>query len=160
MGNLDSLRDWGHAKDYVEMQWLMLQQNEPDDFVIATGRQESVRTFIELAAMELGWDKNNKGKPIIWQNEGIDEVGIRSDTQEVVIKIDQRYFRPTEVETLLGDPSKAKTKLGWEPKISLEEMVKEMIAFDKKESQKEALLKRKGFDVFGSIENPPNNIKN
>ena len=93
-------------------------------------------------------------------NEGIDEVGIRSDTQEVVIKIDQRYFRPTEVETLLGDPTKAKTKLGWEPKISLEEMVKEMIAFDKKESQKEALLKRKGFDVFASIENPPNNIKN
>ena len=160
MGNLDSLRDWGHAKDYVEMQWLMLQQNKPDDFVIATGRQESVRTFIELAAIELGWDKNNKGKPIIWQNEGVDEVGIRSDTQELVIKIDQRYFRPTEVETLLGDPSKAKTKLGWEPKISLEEMVKEMIVFDKKESQKEALLKRKGFDVFGSIENPPNNRKN
>ena len=158
MGNLDSLRDWGHAKDYVEMQWLMLQQDNPEDFVIATGRQESVRTFIELAAIELGWDKENKGVPIIWKNKGINEIGVRSDTKEEVIKIDPRYFRPTEVETLLGDPSKAKTKLGWEPKISLEELVKEMIDFDKKESEKEALLKSKGFNVFGSIENPPNAI--
>ena len=160
MGNLDSLRDWGHARDYVEMQWLMLQQQVPEDFVIATGRQESVRTFIELAAKELGWDKNKKGKPIIWKNEGINEIGIRADTKEVVIKIDPRYFRPTEVETLLGDPTKAKNKLGWEPKTTLEELVKEMIDFDKQESQKEALLKRKGFDVFGSIENPPNTINN
>ena len=159
MGNLDSLRDWGHAKDYVEMQWLMLQQDKPEDFVIATGRQESVRRFIELAAMELGWDKNNKGKPILWKNKGVEEIGIRADTGTVVIRIDKRYFRPTEVETLLGDPSKAKEKLGWSPKIPLEELVKEMIKFDKEEAKKEALLKKKGFDVYGSIENPPTSIK-
>ena len=160
MGNIDSLRDWGHARDYVEMQWLMLQQEKPEDFVIATGRQESVRRFIELSAIELGWDKDQKGVPIKWENKGVDEIGIRSDTGQVVIRIDHRYFRPTEVETLLGDPSKAKEKLGWVPKISLEELVKEMVKFDKDEAKKEALLKKQGFDVFGSIENPPNSIKN
>ena len=160
MGNIDSLRDWGHARDYVEMQWLMLQQEKPEDFVIATGRQESVRRFIELSAIELGWDKDQKGVPIKWENKGVDEIGIRSDTGQVVIRIDHRYFRPTEVETLLGDPSKAKEKLGWIPKISLEELVKEMVKFDKDEAKKEALLKKQGFDVFGSIENPPNSIKN
>ena len=156
MGNLDSLRDWGHAKDYVEMQWLMLQQDEPDDYVISTGRQESVRRFIELSALELGWDKKNKGKPIIWQNEGLDEVGIRSDTNEIVIRIDSRYYRPTEVSTLLGDSKKAKLKLGWEPKISLEELIKEMVQTDKEEAQKESFLKQKGYKIVGSIENPPN----
>ena len=160
MGNIDSLRDWGHARDYVEMQWLMLQQDKPEDFVIATGRQESVRRFIELSAIELGWDKDQKGVPIKWENKGVDEIGIRSDTGQVVIRIDHRYFRPTEVETLLGDPSKAKEKLGWIPKISLEELVKEMIKYDKEEAKKEALLRKKGFDVYGSIENPPNSIKN
>jgi len=159
MGNLDSLRDWGHARDFVEMQWLMLQQNEPDDYVISTGRQESVRKFIELAAIELGWDKNNKGKPIIWKNEGIHEIGVRSDTNEIVIRIDPRYFRPTEVSTLLGDSSKAKNNLGWEPKITLEELIKEMIVYDQEEAKKESLLKKKGFNIVGSIENPPTSTK-
>ena len=116
MGNLDSLRDWGHAKDYVAMQWLMLQRESPQDFVIATGRQKSVRNFIELAANELGWAKGND-KPILWEGSGIDEVGRRADTQEIVIRIDPRYFRPAEVDTLLGDPSKAKNILGWSPSI-------------------------------------------
>ena len=113
MGNLDSLRDWGHARDYVEMQWLMLQQEQPEDFVIATGRQESVRRFIELIAQQLGWG------PMHWDGEGIAEVGRRGDTGEVV-RIDPRYFRPAEVETLLGDPTKA-DKLGWSPKTTLED---------------------------------------
>ena len=155
MGNLDSLRDWGHAKDYVEMQWLMLQQENPEDFVIATGRQESVRKFIEISAIELGWDKNSPGIPINWENEGVNEIGRRADTKEIVIKIDPRYFRPTEVNTLLGDASKAKNKLGWEPKVNLEDLVKEMIHFDIEEAKKESLLKKKGFNVFSSIENPP-----
>ena len=155
MGNLDSLRDWGHAKDYVEMQWLMLQQEVPEDFVIATGRQESVRKFIEISAIELGWDKNSPGIPIIWENEGVNEIGRRADTNEIVIKIDPRYFRPTEVNTLLGDASKAKNKLGWEPRVNLEDLVKEMICFDVEEAKKESLLKKKGFNVFSSIENPP-----
>ena len=158
MGNLDSLRDWGHAKDYVEMQWLMLQQENPEDFVIATGRQESVRRFIELSAIELGWDKYSKGKPIKWENQGINEIGRRADNDEIVIKIDPRYFRPTEVNTLLGDATKAKIKLGWEPKVTLEELIKEMISFDKEEAQKESLLKKKGFNVFSSIENPPSSL--
>ena len=157
MGNLDSLRDWGHAKDYVEMQWLMLQQESPEDFVIATGRQESVRKFIELSAIELGWDKNSPGIPINWENEGVNEIGRRADNNQIVIKIDPRYFRPTEVNTLLGDPSKAKNKLGWEPKVNLEDLIKEMITFDVEEAKKESLLKKKGFNVFSSIENPPSN---
>ena len=157
MGNLDSLRDWGHAKDYVEMQWLMLQQESPEDFVIATGRQESVRKFIELSAIELGWDKNSPGIPINWENEGVNEIGRRADNNQIVIKIDPRYFRPTEVNTLLGDPSKAKNKLGWEPKANLEDLIKEMITFDVEDAKKESLLKKKGFNVFSSIENPPSN---
>ena len=126
MGNLDSLRDWGHAKDYVEMQWLMLQQEKPDDFVIATGKQESVRNFIELCAKKIGWEG------IIWEGSGINEVGRRMDNKEIIIKIDPRYYRPAEVQNLLGDASKAKEKLGWEPKISLDEMISEMIYEDKK----------------------------
>ena len=154
MGNLDSLRDWGHAKDYVEMQWMMLQQKEPKDYVIATGRQESVRKFIELSAKELGWaSKNNKA--IIWEGDGINEIGRRGDTQEKVIKIDQRYFRPTEVETLLGDPSKARKELGWTPKITLEELISEMIKKDKEEAQKESLLNKSGFKTIASLESPP-----
>ena len=153
MGNLDSLRDWGHARDYVEMQWRMLQQETPEDFVIATGRQESVRRFIELACLELGWAGIN------WQGEGLQETGIRADTGEVVVRIDPRYFRPTEVETLLGDPSRAKEKLGWIPTTTLEELVAEMMEADREEAQKEAFLKSKGFIVRGSMENPPTNTE-
>ena len=151
MGNLDSLRDWGHARDYVEMQWRMLQQpGTPEDFVIATGRQESVRRFIELAAAELGWGA------IEWQGSGIEEVGRRS-TGEEVVRIDPRYFRPAEVETLLGDPTKAREKLGWTPTTTLEELVADMVAADREEARKEAILRLKGFNVVGSMENPPTN---
>jgi GDPmannose 4,6-dehydratase len=146
MGNLDALRDWGHARDYVEMQWRMLQQEQPDDYVIATGRQESVRHFIELAASELGWNG------IHWLGEGIHEIGRRADTGAVVVRIDPRYFRPAEVETLLGDPSKAREKLGWTPTTTLEELVAEMVAADKAEAAKEATLLREGFTVVGSRE--------
>jgi GDPmannose 4,6-dehydratase len=149
MGNLDSLRDWGHARDYVEMQWRMLQQEgPPEDFVIATGRQESVRRFIELTAQELGWGA------LQWEGDGIHETGRRS-SGEVVVRIDPRYFRPAEVETLLGDPSKAHAKLGWQPTTTLEQLVAEMVAHDKEEARKEALLRLKGFNVVGSMENPP-----
>ena len=134
VGNLDAKRDWGHAKDYVEMQWRMLQQDTPDDYVIASGRTESVRRFIELSAKALGWSKDNQGPSIIWEGTGLKEIGRRSDTNEVVIKIDSRYFRPTEVDYLLGDATKARKKLGWYPKISLEEMIKEMINYDNEES--------------------------
>ena len=152
MGNLDSLRDWGHARDYVEMQWRMLQQEgPPEDFVIATGRQESVRRFIELAATELGWGG------IHWKGVGLQETGIRADTGATVVRIDPRYYRPAEVETLLGDPTKAKEKLGWTPTATLEELVAEMVAADKEDSKKEAFLKLKGFQVVGTSENPPTN---
>ena len=149
MGNLDSLRDWGHARDYVEMQWRMLQQDHPEDFVIATGRQESVRRFIELTAEELGWGG------IVWQGSGIEEMGARRDTGATVIRIDRRYFRPAEVETLLGDPTRARERLGWTPTTTLEELVAEMVATDKEEAAKEAILRREGFTVVGSMENPP-----
>tara|TARA_Y100001968_G_scaffold322486_1_gene358638 strand:- start:80 stop:1204 length:1125 start_codon:yes stop_codon:yes gene_type:complete len=157
MGNLDSQRDWGHAKDYVEMQWLMLQQEKAEDFVIATGRMETVRKFIELSAEKLGWRKDNKGPAIIWDGKGINELGIRADTKEVVIKIDPRYFRPTEVEQLKGDPKKALKILGWKPKTTLEELVIEMVNFDKEEALKESLLKKEGFNIKGPIESPPSN---
>ena len=151
MGNLDSLRDWGHARDYVEMQWRMLQQEgPPEDFVIATGRQESVRRFIELTALELGWGA------IEWEGEGLKETGKRR-SGEVVVRIDPRYFRPAEVQTLLGDPTKAKEKLGWTPTTTLEELVAEMVATDQEEAKKEAYLKSKGFNVVSSLENPPIN---
>ena len=149
MGNIDSLRDWGHAKDYVEMQWLMLQQEQPEDYVIATGRQETVRNFIEMSAIKLGWGS------IQWKGEGINEIGIRNDTGEVVIKIDPRYYRPTEVESLLGDSSKAREKLNWTPKITLEQLVSEMIEHDKNIAQKDAFLIKEGYEVINSYENPP-----
>ena len=149
MGNLDSLRDWGHARDYVEMQWRMLQQEQPEDFVIATGRQESVRRFIELTAQELGWGG------IAWSGSGVDETGARRDTGATVVRIDRRYFRPAEVETLLGDPTRARERLGWTPTTTLEELVAEMVATDKVEAAKEATLRREGFTVVGSMENPP-----
>ena len=146
MGNLDSLRDWGHARDYVEMQWRMLQQDNPEDFVIATGRQESVRRFIELSAQALGWGG------IQWRGSGLEEVGHRADTDAAVVRIDPRYFRPAEVETLLGDPSKAHAKLGWTPTTTLEELVSDMVEQDREEARKEAYLRRKGFNVVGTAQ--------
>jgi GDPmannose 4,6-dehydratase len=146
MGNLDSLRDWGHARDYVEMQWRMLQQDTPEDFVIATGRQESVRRFIELTALELGWGG------ISWSGEGLDETGARVDSGEVVVRIDPRYFRPAEVDTLLGDPTRAHQKLGWRPTTTLEQLVAEMVQADRLEAEKEAVLLREGYPVVAAAQ--------
>ena len=138
------------------MQWLMLQQKEPEDFVIATGRMVTVREFIELCAKELGWDKKNKeGKGIIWEGTGLNEIGRRADNNEIVIKIDPKYFRPTEVEELLGDSSKATKRLNWKPKITLDELISEMIEFDSNEAKKEKLLKAKGYKIYNSHESPP-----
>ena len=153
MGNLDSLRDWGHARDYVEMQWRMLQQEgPPKDFVIATGRQESVRRFIELAASQLGWGGPDGAPSILWEGAGLEEIGRRCDTGAVVVRIDPRYFRPAEVETLLGDPTEARQKLGWTPTTTLEQMVAEMVEADKEDAAKESLLRGKGFTVLGGRE--------
>jgi GDPmannose 4,6-dehydratase len=143
MGNIDALRDWGHAKDYVRMQWMMLQQDQAEDFVIATGVQYSVRQFIEWSAAELGM-------PLRWVGTGVDEVGYWND--KPVVKIDPRYFRPTEVETLLGDPSKAKQKLGWVPEITAQEMCTEMVAHDLAQAKQHALLKANGYQVNVSVE--------
>ena len=129
---------------------MMLQQEKPIDFVIATGRQESVRKFIELTAKELNWGS------IIWEGTGVNEIGRREDTNEIVIRIDEKYFRPTEVSNLLGDPSLAKQKLGWVPKTTLEELVAEMVKVDKEEAQKELLLVKSGFDINSINEQPPN----
>ena len=148
LGNIDAKRDWGHAKDYVEMQWLMMQQEHPEDFVIATGEQYSVREFVNIAARELDMS-------ISWKGKGMEEIGtIQSvdDESKTIIKIDARHFRPTEVETLLGDASKARDKLGWTPKISFAELVKEMVLFDLREAEKEDLLVRKGFKTYNHTE--------
>jgi len=155
MGNLDALRDWGHAKDYVRMQWMMLQQDQPEDFVIATGVQYSVRQFINWSAQELGITLRFEG-------QGVDEVAIvdkiESDKTpalqvgKIVVRIDPRYFRPTEVETLLGDPSKAKAKLGWEPEITVQQMCHEMVTSDLAEAQRNALLKSHGYEFNVSLE--------
>ena len=134
LGNLDSKRDWGHAKEFVEMQWRMLQQDEPEDFVISTGRQSSVRDFIELSAKCLNWEG------ISWEGEGVNEIGRRKDNGEVVIRVSPEFFRPAEVETLLGNPTKALKKLNWQPKISLDDLVKEMIKSDKECAHKQKLL--------------------
>ena len=157
LGNLDSLRDWGHAKDYVEMQWLMLQQDEPEDFVIATGKQFSVREFIEISAKKLGWGCNAKGQTIEWSGENENEIGTRVDNNKVIIKVDKRYFRPTEVITLLGDPTYAQEKLNWKPQITFEELVSEMVKNDVEEASIEYLLKEKGFKVNSFNESPPSN---
>jgi len=141
LGNIDALRDWGHARDYVEMQWLMLQQDNPKDYVIATGVQHSVRHFVETAARELNIN-------IGWQGKGLDEKGYDTRTGECIISIDPRYFRPTEVQTLLGDPSKAMIELGWIPAISFDQMVKEMVKADHEAAKKDALIKEKGFKVY------------
>ena len=140
LGNIDSLRDWGHAREYCEMQWLMLQQKKPEDFVIATGRQESVRSFIELTAKKLNWGKSKNSKGIIWEGQGINEVGKRADNGQIVIRIDSKYYRPSEVDSLKGDANKASEKLGWKPKISLEELVEEMIDSDLKKAKKEKII--------------------
>ena len=158
MGNLDAKRDWGHAKDYVLMQWLMLQQDSPDDYVISTGRMETVRRFIEICAEQLGWNDNQKGPSILWEGKGVKEIGRRYDTKEIVIRVDSRYFRPTEVDELLGDSSKAFEKLGWKPTTSLEELAIEMIKADKEEALKESFLRKKGFKINNSIENPPTKL--
>ena len=143
MGNIDALRDWGHAKDYVRMQWMMLQQDQADDFVIATGKQYSVRQFIEWTAAELGLQ-------IRWEGEGVNEIGYADG--KAIIRIDPRYFRPTEVETLLGDPTKAKQKLGWVPEITAQEMCAEMVAHDLAQAKQHALLKANGYTVNVSVE--------
>jgi GDPmannose 4,6-dehydratase len=155
MGNIDALRDWGHAKDYVRMQWMMLQQDKPEDFVIATGVQYSVRQFIEWSAAELGIK-------LCFEGKGIDEIAIVASIDgdnapalkvgDVVMQIDPRYFRPTEVETLLGDATKAKEKLGWIPEITVQQMCKEMVDADLQEAMQHALLKANGFDVNMSSE--------
>ena len=151
MGNIDALRDWGHAKDYVRMQWLMMQQDQPDDFVIATGVQYSVRQFIEWTAAELGMT-------IHWEGSGLNEVAYWTNSPLTpqsplpIVRIDPRYFRPSEVETLLGDPSKAKLKLGWSPEITAQQMCAEMVAADLSQAKQHALLKANGFDVKVSIE--------
>ena len=140
LGNLDAKRDWGHAQDYVEMQWLMLQQDEPEDFVIATGKQHSVRDFVDAAAKELGIS-------IRWEGQGKDEKGYDADGN-CRVAVDPRYFRPTEVETLLGDPSKAKEKLGWTPRITFKELVAEMVREDLKSAERDELVKRHGFNAY------------
>lgn len=155
MGNLDALRDWGHAKDYVRMQWMMLQQDQPEDFVIATGVQYSVRQFIEWSAAELGIALRFEGKgveecAVVASIVGDKAPGLK--VGDVVVRVDPRYFRPAEVETLLGDPSKAKQKLGWVPEITVQEMCAEMVAEDLKVSQRHALLKAHGHDVPVSME--------
>jgi GDPmannose 4,6-dehydratase len=141
LGNIDAKRDWGHAKDYVEMQWLMLQQEKPEDFTISTGIQYKVRDFINLAAKELGIE-------LKWNGSGVNEVGIDIATGKVIIRIDSRYFRPTEVETLLGDSTKAKEKLGWIPKISFKDLVKEMVVYDLNIAKKDSLCNREGFTTY------------
>ena len=138
LGNLNAKRDWGHAKDYVEMQWLMLQQDEPDDFVIATGLQYSVRDFVDIAYDYLG-------KKIRWEGKALQEKGYDSKTEKLIVSVDPRYFRPSEVENLLGDPSKAREKLGWEPKIKLKEMVHEMMDNDINIAKRDSLVKKHGF---------------
>lgn len=155
MGNLDALRDWGHAKDYIRMQWMMLQQEQPDDFVIATGVQYSVRQFIEWSAKELGI-------AIRFEGSGINEIGIVDSLSsesssinvgDVIVKVDERYFRPAEVETLLGDPTKAKNQLGWIPEISVQDMCSEMVSEDLKIAKKHSLLISNGYDISVPVEN-------
>ena len=165
LGNLDALRDWGHAKDFVQAQWLILQQDKPDDYVIATGEQHSVRDFCERAFLEIGIKLD-------WKGNGVTEIGIATEVQlsallkkydrrekfrklcqgQTVVAVDSRYFRPTEVDTLLGDPSKARNKLGWKQEISFNQMVKEMIEHDLKDGMREAIWKKKGFAIPDSFE--------
>jgi GDPmannose 4,6-dehydratase len=141
LGNLDSLRDWGHARDYVEAQWLMLQQEKPEDFVIATGEQHSVREFVERVGTRLGMQ-------IEWRGKGTDEQGVDAKSGRTIVKVDARYFRPTEVETLLGDPTKARTVLGWTPATSFSKLVEEMVDADLEHARRDAVMAREGFKTF------------
>jgi GDPmannose 4,6-dehydratase len=141
IGNLDSLRDWGHARDFVEAMWLILQQDEPDDYVMATGVQHTVREFIDLAAQELEMH-------IEWSGSGADEIGVDRNSGTHMVSVDSRYFRPTEVDTLLGDPSKAKKTLGWEAKTTFAELVKEMVAADHAAAKRDAMIKEAGYQIF------------
>jgi GDPmannose 4,6-dehydratase len=145
LGNLDAKRDWGHARDYVEMQWLMLQQDRPEDFVIATGEQHSVREFVSLAAESVGIR-------LRWEGEGVDEKGYDAATGACLVAVDPRYFRPTEVETLLGDPTKAREQLGWVPRIGFQELVEEMMREDLKEAERDALCAHEGYRVLNRNE--------
>ncbi len=145
LGNLNAMRDWGHAKDFVEMQWLMLQQDEPDDYVIATGEQHSVRDFVDIAASEIGI-------AVKWEGQGVNEKGINAANGKTIVSVDPNYFRPTEVDTLLGDSSKGKEKLGWEPKVSFEDLVKEMVHADLEDAKKDELCQRAGFQVYNHNE--------
>ena len=145
LGNLDARRDWGHARDYVEMQWLMLQQDIAEDFVIATGEQHSVREFVELAGKELGFQ-------IHWKGKGRDEKGIDNATGKEIVRIDPRYFRPSEVDTLLGDASKARQKLGWKPRIRFDKLVSEMVAADLNEAEKDRMCLQEGYPTFDHYE--------
>ena len=140
LGNLDAKRDWGHARDYIEMQWLMLQQEKPQDYVIATGQQYSVREFVKRCATMLDMD-------LTWKGSGVDEKAF-DKKGNLVVAVDPRYFRPTEVETLLGDPSKAKRELGWEPRTSFEDLVREMVESDLKAAQRDALVREHGFEAY------------
>ena len=141
LGNLDALRDWGHARDYVEAQWLILQQDTPDDYVIATGEQHSVREFVDCAAAELGIH-------LRWEGEGVAEQGIDPRSGRCLVAVDPRYFRPTEVETLLGNPAKAKQRLGWAPRVSFTELVAEMVREDLKAAERDELCRREGFATY------------
>jgi GDPmannose 4,6-dehydratase len=141
LGNLDALRDWGHARDYVDAQWRILQQEKPEDFVIATGEQYSVRSFVERAAARLGFQ-------VQWQGSGLDECAVDAKTGRTLIRIDPRYFRPTEVETLLGDATKARTQLGWSPATSFDDLIGEMIAADLDIARRDSLIARTGHKVF------------
>jgi len=141
LGNLNAQRDWGHARDFIEAQWLILQQDKPDDYVIATGEQHSVREFVEGAFHEVGIE-------IVWKGEDTEEKGYDKTTGKLLIEIDKRYFRPTEVGTLLGDPSKAKEKLGWSPKVTFTELVSEMVREDLKEAERDQLCRREGFRTY------------
>lgn len=150
LGNLSALRDWGHARDYIEMQWLMLQQDHPEDFVIATGVQYSVRQFVEMAARELGIELEFSGldEDEIGIVKKVNDKDIKVKVGDVIVKVDSRYYRPTEVETLLGDPSKARNKLGWSPKIQFPELVREMVCADFESAKKDALVKMAGFKAY------------
>ena len=140
LGNLNAKRDWGHSKDYIEAMWMMLQQQSPDDYVVATGKQHSIREFCEFTFKEIGVD-------LIWQGEGVNEKGIDKKTNKVFIEVNPKYFRPVEVESLLGDPSRTKEKLGWEPRISFQELVKEMVVSDMEKAKEDACLIKNGFKI-------------
>jgi GDPmannose 4,6-dehydratase len=145
LGNLDSRRDWGHARDYVRAQWMMLQQQTPEDFVIATGKQHSVRDFVTAAGTCLGMR-------IEWKGSGVDEEGIDKKTGRTLVRVDPRYFRPTEVETLLGDPTKAKQKLGWAAEVTFDQLVTEMVAADLDAAKRDAMISKEGYKIYNHNE--------